>query len=195
VSAETCPHYLSLAAEDIPDGATEHKCAPPVRGAANRERLWAALAEGTIATVASDHSPCPPDRKRLEDGDFLAAWGGIASLQLALPVVWTAARARGHTLVDLARWMSAAPARLAGLDGRKGAIAAGRDADLVVFDPDATFRVDPASLHHRHPVTPYAGRMLYGVVLETWLRGRKVQDRGRFPAPAGTTLLRETSAR
>jgi allantoinase len=195
VSAETCPHYLSLAAEDIPDGATEHKCAPPVRGAANRERLWAALAEGTIATVASDHSPCPPDRKRLEDGDFLAAWGGIASLQLALPVVWTAARARGHTLVDLARWMSAAPARLAGLDGRKGAIAAGRDADLVVFDPDATFRVDPASLHHRHPVTPYAGRMLHGVVLETWLRGRKVQDRGRFAAPAGTTLLRETSAR
>jgi allantoinase len=195
VSAETCPHYLSLAAEDIPDGATEHKCAPPVRGAANRERLWAALAEGTIATVASDHSPCPPDRKRLEDGDFLAAWGGIASLQLALPVVWTAARARGHTLVDLARWMSAAPARLAGLDGRKGAIAAGRDADLVVFDPDATFRVDPASLHHRHPVTPYAGRMLHGVVLETWLRGRKVQDRGRFAAPAGTTLLRETSTR
>jgi allantoinase len=195
VSAETCPHYLSLAAEDIPDGATQHKCAPPVRGAANRERLWAALAEGTIATVASDHSPCPPDRKRLDDGDFLAAWGGIASLQLALPVVWTAARARGHTLVDLARWMSAAPARLAGLDGRKGAIAAGRDADLVVFDPDATFRVDPASLHHRHPVTPYAGRMLHGVVLETWLRGRTIHDRGRFAAPAGTTLLRETSAR
>jgi allantoinase len=195
VSAETCPHYLSLAAEDIPDGATQHKCAPPVRGAANRERLWAALAEGTIATVASDHSPCPPDRKRLDDGDFLAAWGGIASLQLALPVVWTAARARGHTLVDLARWMSAAPARLAGLDGRKGAIAAGRDADLVVFDPDATFRVDPASLHHRHPLTPYAGRMLHGVVLETWLRGRTIHDRGRFAAPAGTTLLRETSAR
>jgi allantoinase len=110
-------------------------------------------------------------------------------------VVWTAARARGHTLVDLARWMSAAPARLAGLDGRKGAIAAGRDADLVVFDPDATFRVDPASLHHRHPVTPYAGRMLHGVVLETWLRGRTVHDRGQFAAPAGLALLRETSAR
>jgi allantoinase len=195
VSAETCPHYLTLAAEEIPDGATEHKCAPPVRGAANRERLWAALADGSIATVASDHSPCSPDRKHLDDGDFLAAWGGIASLQLALPLVWTAARARGHTLVDLARWMAAAPARLAGLDGRKGAIAAGRDADLVVFDPDAAFRVDPASLHHRHPVTPYAGRMLHGVVLETWLRGRMVHDRGRFAPPTGTALLRETSAR
>jgi allantoinase len=195
VSAETCPHYLTLAAEEIPDGATEHKCAPPVRGTANRERLWAALADGTIATVASDHSPCAPDRKHLDDGDFLAAWGGIASLQLALPLVWTAARARGHTLVDLARWMAAAPARLAGLDGRKGAIAAGRDADLVVFDPDAAFRVDPASLHHRHPVTPYAGRMLHGVVLETWLRGRMVHDRGRFVPPTGTALLRETSAR
>jgi allantoinase len=194
LSAETCPHYLALAAEDVPDGATLHKCAPPVRGAANRERLWAALAEGTIATVASDHSPCPPDRKHLDDGDFLAAWGGIASLQLALPLVWTAARARGHTLVDLARWMCAAPARLTGLDRRKGAIAAGRDADLVVFDPEAAFRVDPASLQHRHPVTPYAGRMLRGVVLETWLRGRRVHDHGRFAAPAGSTLLRETSA-
>jgi allantoinase len=195
VSAETCPHYLTLAAEEIPDGATEHKCAPPVRGTANRERLWAALADDTIATVASDHSPCAPDRKHLDDGDFLAAWGGIASLQLALPLVWTAARARGHTLVDLARWMAAAPARLAGLDARKGAIAAGRDADLVVFDPDAAFRVDPAGLHHRHPVTPYAGRMLHGVVLETWLRGRMVHDRGRFARPTGTALLRETSAR
>jgi allantoinase len=195
VSAETCPHYLTLAAEEIPDGATQHKCAPPVRGAANRERLWAALDDGTIATVASDHSPCPPDRKHLDDGDFLAAWGGIASLQLALPLVWTGARARGHTLADLARWMATAPARLAGLDGRKGAIAAGRDADLVVFDPDAGFRVDPASLHHRHPVTPYAGRMLQGVVLETWLRGRKVHDRGRFAPPTGTALLGETSVR
>jgi allantoinase len=190
LSAETCPHYLTLAAEDVPDGATQHKCAPPVRGAANRERLWAALAEGTIATVASDHSPCPADRKRLDDGDFLAAWGGIASLQLALPLVWTAARARGHDLADLARWMCAAPARLAGLDGRKGAIAAGRDADLVIFEPDAAFRVDPANLQHRHPVTPYAGRMLHGVVVETWLRGRRVHDRGRFAAPSGALLLR-----
>jgi allantoinase len=190
LSAETCPHYLTLAAEEVPDGATPYKCAPPVRGAANRERLWAALADGAIATVASDHSPCPPDRKRLDDGDFLAAWGGIASLQLALPLVWTAARARGHALADVARWMCAGPARLAGLDDRKGAIAAGRDADLVVFDPDATFRVDPAGLQHRHPVTPYAGRMLHGVVLETWLRGRRVHDRGRFAAPSGAPLLR-----
>jgi allantoinase len=195
LTAETCPHYLTLAAEDVPDGATQHKCAPPVRGAANRERLWAAMAEGAIATVASDHSPCPADRKHLDDGDFLAAWGGISSLQLALPLVWTAARARGHTLADVARWMCAAPARLAGLGGRKGAIAAGRDADLVLLDPDATFRVDPASLQHRHPVTPYAGRMLHGVVLETWLRGRRVHDRGRFAAPSGAPLPRGGSAR
>jgi cytosine/adenosine deaminase-related metal-dependent hydrolase len=124
-----------------------------------------------------------------------AFWGGIASLQLALPLVWTGARARGHTLVELARWMAAAPARLAGLHGRKGAIVAGRAADLVVFDPDAAFRVDPASLHHRHPVTPYAGRMLHGVVLETWLRGRMVHDRGRLAPPTGMALPRETSAR
>jgi allantoinase len=194
LSAETCPHYLTLAAEEVPDGATQHKCAPPVRGAANRERLWAALADGTIATVASDHSPCPAALKHLDDGDFLAAWGGIASLQLALPLVWTAARARGHTLADLARWMCAAPARLAGLDGRKGEIAAGRDADLVLFEPDAAFRVDPANLQHRHPVTPYAGRMLHGVVVETWLRGRRVHDRGRFAAPSGAPLLRGGSA-
>jgi allantoinase len=153
------------------------------------------MAEGAIATVASDHSPCPADRKHLDDGDFLAAWGGISSLQLALPLVWTAARARGHTLADVARWMCAAPARLAGLGGRKGAIAAGPDADLVLLDPDATFRVDPASLQHRHPVTPYAGRMLHGVVLETWLRGRRVHDRGRFAAPSGAPLPRGGSAR
>jgi allantoinase len=195
VSAETCPHYLSLAAEDVADGATVHKCAPPIRAAANRERLWAALGDGSVATVASDHSPCPPDRKHLDDGDFLAAWGGISSLQLALPVVWTEASARGRTLAELAGWMAAAPARLVGLAGRKGAIAAGRDADLVLFDPDAVFRVEAAGLQHRHPVTPYAGRMLRGVVLATWLRGRKVYDGGRFAErPLGTLLRREEAA-
>jgi allantoinase len=192
VSAETCPHYLALAAESVPDGATAFKCAPPIRSAANRERLWAALEAGDLSLVASDHSPSPPDRKHLDDGDFMAAWGGISSLQLALPVVWTAARARGHTLADLAQWMSAAPARLVGLDGAKGAIATGRDADLVLFDPDARFTVDPSSLYHRHPVTPYAGLVLHGVVRATYLRGRVAWDGRRFAGrPLGRLLARE----
>lgn len=181
VTAETCPHYLALAAEDVPDGATQFKCAPPIREAANRERLWAALADGAIGLVVSDHSPCPP---RLKEPDFGLAWGGISSLQLGLPVVWTAARERGFTPADVCEWMSAAPARLAGLPA-KGAIAQGRDADLVVWDPDATFTVDPTKLHHRHPLTPYAGMSLHGVVERTWLRGRPVG-----PRPAGRLLER-----
>jgi allantoinase len=195
LTAETCPHYLALAAEEVPNGATQFKCAPPIRSAANRERLWTALAAGDLALVASDHSPCPADRKRLEDGDFLAAWGGIASLQLALPVVWSAARDRGHGVADLARWLAAGPARLVGLDHRKGAIAPGRDADLVLFDPDATFRVEPASLYHRHPITPYADRVLHGVVRATYLRGRPVWEAasGIRGAPQGRLLAREVS--
>ncbi len=141
--------------------------------------------------VCSDHSPCPPERKRLDDGDFLGAWGGISSLQLGLPLLWSAARRRGHTLADLAGWMCAAPARLAGLDGRKGAIAPGRDADLVVLDPDASFTVDPASLYHRHPVTPYAGRVLHGVVRATYLRGQLAWDTAGFAYPRGRLLVRE----
>jgi allantoinase len=176
LTAETCPHYLTLAAEEVPDGATQFKCAPPIRSAANRERLWAALAAGDLAMVASDHSPCPPERKLPREGDFMAAWGGIASLQLTLPLVWSWARGRGPGVADLAAWLAAAPARLAGLDGRKGAIAPGHDADLVVFDPDATFQVDPAALYHRHPVTPYAGRVLHGVVRATLLRGRAIWE-------------------
>ena len=192
VSAETCPHYLALAAEEVPDGATAFKCAPPIRSAANRERLWAALRYGDLSMIASDHSPSPPDRKHLDDGDFMAAWGGISSLQLALPVVWSAARERGHTLADLAGWMSAAPARLVGLDHRKGAIAPGRDADLVLFDPDDRFTVDPWSLYHRHPVTPYAGLVLHGVVRATYLRGRMAWDGRRFAdRPLGRLLARE----
>jgi allantoinase len=185
VTAETCPHYLTLVAEEVPDGATEFKCCPPVRAAANRDALWAALADGGIDCVVSDHSPCLPALKRADTGDFGAAWGGIASLQLTLPVVWTEARRRGHRLTDLARWMAAAPARLAGLD-RKGRIAPGCDADLVAFAPAAEFVVDPARLRHRHPVTPYAGRRLAGVVRETWLRGRRVGD-----VPAGRLVWRE----
>jgi allantoinase len=179
MTAETCPHYLVLRAEDVPDGATAVKCAPPVREDANRERLWQALAAGLITTVVSDHSPAPPELK--ETGDFASAWGGIASLQLGLPLVWTEARTRGHDLADVMRWMAETPARLAGLPG-KGAITVGNDADLVAFDPDAELVVDPTALHHRHAVSPYGGRRLTGVVRTTWLRGSAVDDvpRGRL---------------
>ncbi len=185
VSAETCPHYLSFCAEQVPDGATEFKCCPPIRDAANRDGLWAGLAGGLIGTVVSDHSPCPPALKQRESGDFGTAWGGIASLQLGLPAVWTQARRRGHGLTDVVRWMAAGPAALAGLAG-KGAIAPGHDADLVAFDDAAAFTVDPARLEHRHPVTPYAGRALTGVVRRTWLRGRPTGA-----APAGRLLTRQ----
>ncbi|SFC39666.1 allantoinase AllB [Streptomyces aidingensis] len=190
VTAETCPHFLTLTAEEVPDGATAFKCCPPIREAANQDALWAALADGTLDCVVSDHSPCTPD---LKVPDFGAAWGGISSLQLGLPVVWTAARRRGFTPDDLARWMSAGPAALAGLDGpagRKGAIAPGRDADFAVFDPDAVFTVDPAGLHHRNPVTAYAGRTLHGVVRATWLRGEPIADHGRPLARTGRLLDR-----
>ncbi|MEV6976115.1 allantoinase AllB [Kitasatospora sp. NPDC093806] len=191
VTAETCPHYLTLAAEYVPDGDTAFKCCPPIRDEANREALWEALAAGEFAAVVSDHSPSTPDLKLLPgrggSGDFAAAWGGIASLQLGLPAVWTEARRRGHTLADLVGWMSAGPARLVGLDGRKGAIAPGHDADLVAFDPDGEFAVHPAELHHRNPVTPYAGRTLTGVVRTTWLRGRVVDVTGE---PFGVQLTR-----
>lgn len=190
ITAETCPHYLHFAAEDIPDGATAFKCAPPIREAENRERLWDGLARGVLDQIVSDHSPCAPGLKRLEEGDFAAAWGGIAGLQLGLPVAWTNARARGHDVAAVARWMCEVPARLAGLADRKGRIAAGLDADLVAWDPDAALAVDPAALHHRHPVTPYAGARLRGVVHTTWSRGAIVFDRGRHPAaPSGELLL------
>ncbi|MBO0827656.1 MAG: allantoinase AllB, partial [Streptosporangiales bacterium] len=159
VTVETCPHYLVLAAEDVPDGATAYRCCPPIREAENREALWRALVAGRIDAVVSDHSPCPAERRR---GDFASAWGGIASLQLGLPVVWTEARRRGHPLADVLRWTAAAPARVAGLAG-KGAVVPGNDADHVAFAPDDEWTVDPAALLHRHPVTPYAGRALTGV--------------------------------
>jgi len=188
ITAETCPHYLALAAEDIPDGATEFKCCPPIRERANSDRLWQALAEGIIDCVVSDHSPCPPELKARGGGDLGAAWGGISSLQLALPVVWTRARRRGHSLDDVARWMAAGPARIAGLAG-KGRIEPGGDADLVAFAPDDGFTVDPARLYHRHRLTPYAGQRLDGVVRGAWLRGQAVGG-----APAGRLLSRGESA-
>jgi allantoinase len=186
ITAETCPHYLTLDAGQIPAGATEFKCCPPIRDAANADLLWAALADGLITCVVSDHSPCTPELKRQDTGDFAAAWGGIASVQLGLPVIWTAAQARGHSLADVVSWMARRPADLVGLTG-KGRLAVGADADLVAFDPDATFVVDPARLHHRNPVTPYAGKVLRGVVTRTWLRGDAVTG----DAPGGRFLTRE----
>lgn len=194
VTVETCPHYLTFAAEDIPDGRTAFKCAPPVRERENRERLWQGLARGGIDLVASDHSPALPALKHLDTGDFLAAWGGIASLELSLAATWTGARARGHGLPALARWLAQGPAHLAGLN-RKGRIAPGYDADLVVFDPNDEWTVDPGRLHQRHPVTPYAGLALRGKVLRTFLRGTCVYEEGRFPAPPGGTWLRREQGR
>lgn len=191
LSAETCPHYLTLTAEGIPAGRTDFKCSPPIRDEENREGLWAALRRGVVDMVVSDHSPCAPERKGLASGDFLTAWGGIASLQLRLPVVWTEAQRRGVSIEEMTPWLSRRPAELAGLGERKGRLAAGYDADLVVWDPEAAFEVRSADLHHRHPVTPYAGVKLRGVVEATFLRGRVVFDRGTFPAaPMGRVLTR-----
>ena len=188
ITAESCPHYLTFCAEEIDDGATAYKCAPPIRERAERERLWEALADGTIDLIATDHSPCPPPLKRPDSGDFMSAWGGIASLELSLAAVWTAARGRGFTAGHLAGWMSANPARLAGLDDRKGAIAQGLDADLVVWDPDAQWLVDPAHMRQRHPVTPYAGRVLAGRVLATYVRGEKSWDGTSVGPAAGSRV-------
>ncbi|HEV8629543.1 MAG TPA: allantoinase AllB [Thermoanaerobaculia bacterium] len=191
VTAETCPHYLTFAAEEIPDGATTFKCAPPIRERANNEALWRALEAGDLDLVASDHSPCPPAMKELTTGDFFRAWGGIASLELGLAAVWSGARRRGIAAEKLAQWMAAAPAALAGLAGRKGALAPGHDADLVLWDPEATFRVDPAALRQRHLLTPYAGRELHGVVVTTILRGEVVYDGGQLRGePRGRILRR-----
>jgi allantoinase len=172
ITVETCPHYLTFSAEEIPDGATLFKCAPPIRDRANRQALWQALVDGDIDLIATDHSPCPPSMKA--DGDFIRAWGGIAALELSLPAVWTGASARGIPLERVAEWLSAAPARLAGIDGRKGSIAPGKDADLVVWDPDAAFVVDETLLRQRHKRTPYAGFTLRGRVIETYAKGRLV---------------------
>ncbi|HYQ64704.1 allantoinase AllB [Actinophytocola sp.] len=185
ITVETCPHYLTLAAEEVPDGATQFKCCPPIREAANQALLWEGLRAGLIDCVVSDHSPCTPDLKRFDTGDFGQAWGGIAGLQLGLPAMWTAARKRGVPLTDVVRWMSAAPADVVGLTG-KGAIEPGRDADFAVFAPAEEFTVDAAKLFHRNAVSAYHGRRLTGVVRRTWLRGREVTGE----APHGKLLVR-----
>jgi allantoinase len=188
LTAETCPHYLHLTAETIADGATLNKCAPPIRGRQNREQLWQGLRDGTIDQVVTDHSPCLPAMKRIEEGNFRTAWGGIASLSVALPLMWTEAHKRGFTLLDLARWMAAEPARLAGCAARKGKISAGHDADLVVFDSVEEFVLNEDRLYYRHPVSPYLGETLRGVVKATYLRGSPVLVEGKF---AGEPLGRE----
>jgi allantoinase len=189
ITVETCPHYLTFCAEDVADGDTAAKCAPPIREGEHRERLWRALADGRIDLVATDHSPAPAALKHVEDGNFLAAWGGIASLQISLPIVWTGAHQRGLPISRLAEWMAAAPARLAGLQGRKGVIAAGYDADLVIVDPDREMTVDASRLYHRNAVTPYDGARLRGLVLATMLRGEIVFDHGEcIGDPSGRAI-------
>jgi allantoinase len=180
ITVETCPHYLHFFAEEIPTGGTLYKCAPPIRSRANREGLWQGLRDGVIDLIATDHSPCPPSMKA---GNFRQAWGGIASLSVALPVIWTEMRERGLPLENLARWMSAQPAKLAGLEERKGSLAAGYDADLVVFDPDAQFTLSTEDLQYRHLVSPYLGENLHGKVRATFLRGAAVYQEGSFPDP------------
>ena len=189
ISVETCPHYLTFAAEQIPAGATAFKCAPPIRESLHREALWNALANGDIDLIATDHSPAPPSMKCLDEGDFLRGWGGIASLQLGLAAVWTGAQERDLGLERVVQWMSTAPARLAGVDDRKGSIAPGKDADVVIWDPDQRWKVDPAALHHRHAVTPYAGMTLRGQVQTTILRGEVIFDRGAIVTPPRGTMI------
>ena len=193
ISVETCPHYLHLSAETIADGATLHKCAPPIRSRENREKLWQGLRDGTIDMVVTDHSPCPPAMKRLAEGNFRTAWGGIASLSVALPLVWTEASSRGFTLLDLAKWMATGPARLADCEARKGRIAPGYDADLVVFDSEREFTVTEDKLYYRHPISPYLGETLRGVVTATYLRGNSVFAAGEFPGkPAGREYIADS---
>jgi len=173
LTVETCPHYLTLAAEDIADGHTEVKACPPVRGRDNAERLWQALADGVIDMIVSDHSPSTPELKFAGDGDFDAAWGGIASLELGLSLIWTEARRRGHSLARVASWMASTPARVVGMPG-KGTVAVGNSADLVVFAPDELRLIDNPALHQRHPISPYHGRAVRGAVRQTFLRGQRI---------------------
>jgi len=181
VTVETCPHYLHFDAESIPQSATLFKCAPPIRNRENREKLWQAHRDGHIDLVATDHSPCPPEMKRLAEGNFRTAWGGIAGLSVALPVMYTEAIARGFALTDIACWMAEGPAKLAGCHKQKGRIAPGYDADFVVFDTESAFHVTKERLHYRHPLSPYLDEKLRGVIKATYLRGKPVFVDGAFP--------------
>jgi allantoinase len=191
ITAETCPHYLFFNAGSIKNGRTEFKCAPPIRDLESQKKLWAALEKNIIDSIVSDHAPSPPSLKCPDTGDFLKAWGGIASLQLGLPAVWTKMRARKYPLANLARWMCNGPARLAGLEKYKGAITVGYDADIVVWNPEKRFVVRAKMLHHRHKLTPYMNESLHGVVEATFLRGEMIYERGRFLGnPQGALLQR-----
>lgn len=189
LTVETCPHYLHFAAEDVPDGSTEFKCCPPIRERENREQLWEALREGLIDMVVSDHSPCPPEMKLSTQGDFMKAWGGISSLQLRLPVMWTEGGARGFNIEQMVAWLCSAPARLVGMQSRKGTIAPGCDADFVIWNPNRSIKVEPSMIEHRHKLTPYAGEVLRGAVEKTFVRGEIVYDDGTFSMPKGSLLL------
>ena len=190
LTGETCPHYLTFSSSEIPDGATQFKCAPPIREASHREALWEGLRRGSLAMVVSDHSPAPAELKELDSGSFESAWGGIASLQIRLPATWTEATERGFGLGDLAGWLSVAPARLAGLDDRKGSIALGKDADFVVWDPDGATEVRGSALEHRHSITPYEGMSLRGRVLATILAGETIYEDGAVADGRGRMLTR-----
>jgi allantoinase len=191
-TVETCPHYLTFAAEDVPEGATQFKCAPPLRSAENREALWKGLGRGAIDFVVSDHSPCVPELKKLEAGDFLGAWGGIAGLQFVLPVVWTGAKRRNFELEDVVNWTSRNTADFTGLNS-KGRLKKGCDADIVIFDDAALFDLSPQSVLHRHRLTPYAGMRLTGSVEAHYLRGKIIYDKGAFPTPgSGRALLKRS---
>ena len=189
VTCETCPHYLTFAAEEIPDGRTEFKCAPPIRDAATRESLWHGVTGGEIGCIVSDHSPCPPEMKATATGDFLQAWGGVSSLQLGLPAVWHELRTRGGDLEHLAEKMCRAPARLAGVHHCKGRLAVGYDADIVIWNPDAPVDVDALTLYHRHAITPYRGRTLTGAVRATFIGGVEVFRDGRVASITPGNLI------
>ena len=189
ITVETCPHYLTFAAEDIADGATQYKCCPPVRECENREKLWEAISDGTIDMIVSDHSPCTPALKLQEQGNFLEAWGGISALQFGLPVMWTNLKSRGFGLTDLKRLMSKAPAKLAGLEARKGKLTPGFDADIVIWNPEEGFTVVPELIYHRHKLTPYEGMELLGKVETTFVGGRRVYERGQFTGSALGKLI------
>jgi allantoinase len=190
LTAETTPHYLYFAAETIPDGAPEYKCAPPIRERENRERLWRAVYDGTITSVVSDHSPCTPELKHLDGGNVERAWGGISSLQFGLPIIWTAARRRGLSLANVSQLLSAGPAAVARLSNRKGRLGPGLDADVIAFDPEATLTIAPDMVEHRHKTTPYAGAELSGVVRATYLRGEKIYDGTHIGEPKGQWVKR-----
>ncbi|MFM8313795.1 MAG: amidohydrolase family protein, partial [Deltaproteobacteria bacterium] len=189
-TAETCPHYLTLNSEDIIEGATHFKCAPPIRENDNRENLWSGLNSGVLDFVVSDHSPCTPQLKKLETGDFDAAWGGIAGLQFSLPVIWTEMVKRGLSLEQLSCWMSERTTQFLKIKNKTGKIEVGSDADLVVFDPKATFKLEESQILHRHRITPYLGKQLQGVVKKTFVRGHCVYDEGKLLGPKGLEVSR-----